>query len=199
MSNAKGQWAVIIDTDRYSGNFEREMGAFITGYETIRGERFVKDIREAYGFEPRAYGADWATHEENPFRDLFIEWPGEHGDELSHIHPTPGFWNDGHGTHIQGEPSVRVRNNRSLRGPHAFPAYQSVIMRCTQEPTAEQVRILTEWAQKFSERTNTPKPEWTAAMGRDRNLDPFYFQQSTNILGVRVVCDPNDKPQDFSN
>lgn len=93
-TETKKQWSIIIDTDSYSGNFERAMTAYITGQETIGGEDFVYDFREHYGVHNKEYGVTWEDDYRNPLAGVFIEWPGEHGDELGHIWPTPGWGNN---------------------------------------------------------------------------------------------------------
>lgn len=176
------QWAIVIDTDSYSGNFEREMGAYITGTETIRGERFVEDIRKHYGFNPKVRGSYWDDDERNPFANLFENWPGEHGDELAHIWPTPGWGNNGKGEHVQLSTLTAAKAKKCR-----WPAYQSVIIRCCQRPTQKQIQVLKEWAFKFSERSKAPKPEWKAEDQGTR--DPFYFKPVVNIIGIRLLCD----------
>lgn len=173
------QWAIVIDTDSYSGNFEREMGAFVTGQETVRGERFMDEIRKHFGFNSKLRGAYWEDDPRNPFANLFMQWPGEHGDELAHIEPTPGFGNDGKGNHARVDSPAKKKK-------YKWPAYQSVIMRCFERPSKEQIKILKEWAFKFSERSKAPKGAWVEAR---EERDPFHFKPAINILGIRLICE----------
>jgi hypothetical protein len=162
------QWAIVIDTDSYSGNFEREMAAYITGQRTIRGENFVHDFEAAF-------------EEEDPFEDLFVEWPGEHGYELAHIHPTPGWGNNGRGDHKKlSDLSVAKRKK------YTWPAYQSVIIRCNEKPSQVQIEILKEWANKFAAKSREPKVQ----RGFDENMkNPFHYIQPLNIIGFRLICE----------
>lgn len=160
----KTQWFVVIDTDSYSGNFERELASYITGIPQIRGEHLVKEIHEAYGFNSKVYGNEWDEHPENPFFGLFEYTDGEYGPELAHIHPTPGWGNDGNGKHKR----IKVGCSSDKKN-YPFPAYQSVIMGCFEKPTREQIEILREWSERFFA----------------KNLRPWLG--SVKLLGIRVI------------
>jgi hypothetical protein len=190
--NAPGkQWSVVIDTDSYSGNFEREMVAFITGYETPRGDKFVYPIRRAFGFESRCYGAVWDEADENPFVLLFIPWPGNWGEELAHICPTPGYGNNGRGEHCQvTTPAQKTR--------YPYPAFQSVQIRCSEKPSAEALTILKEWSYKFAERSRAEKPQWNPRTGRYSHDDPFVSIPPLNIIGFRLICEDRNETISFA-
>lgn len=163
MSNeTKKQWAVIIDTDSYSGNFERELAAYVTGIETIRGEHFVREFQETFDGE-------------DPFEGLFMRWPGEHGNELAHIHPTPGWGNNGLGDHVKLSDLTP-----SKRRKFTWPAYQSVILRTYEKPSEVQLEILREWALKFAAKSREPNAH---------KKYPFTHIHPINIIGIRVVCE----------
>lgn len=136
------EWWVVIDTDAYSGNFEREMASYITGYPQIRGNGLEKDIHSFYGFNPKVYGADWDDHPQNPWAGLFQYSDGEYGPEIAHICPTPGYGNDGHGNHRELTGTPRDKK-------FSYPAYFSVKMLCYERPSEEQLKLLREWAEKF--------------------------------------------------
>jgi hypothetical protein len=118
-----------IDTDEYSGNFEREMGAFLTG------------VADEYGGESEAAEAqedlsakDFEWFEEN----ISLVQDEEHEyDRPAIIAPTPGWSNNGHGKHFHNE-------------KHPYPAYQSVQIQFQIEPPAHIKTILCERAKKFA-------------------------------------------------
>lgn len=86
------RYVLVIDTDKYAGNFEREMVAFITGQV---GECEV-------GLKARdAFRAEFPDLD---FEDLVIDQPNEHGCwRPASIWPSPYFWNDGYGNHHRNE------------------------------------------------------------------------------------------------
>jgi len=83
-------YMVIIDTDKYSGNFEREMCAFITGEI---GDCEVGDKERSIALEeldPVVRG--W-------FQRNIVQIADEHGCERPvTLETTPGWFNDGYGT-----------------------------------------------------------------------------------------------------
>jgi hypothetical protein len=79
-------WLFVIDTEDYSGNFERELCAYITGRVGECGvgddmaEIFKKEVGDAL--------------------EGVIEETDEHGcSRPTSIYPTPGWFNNGHGSH----------------------------------------------------------------------------------------------------
>jgi len=102
-----------IDTNEYSGNFEREMVAFITG-----------QIGEC------GVGEENAVLAEKSLPKIVTDWFSENTiftlddnngcSRPAEIVPTPGWSNDGNGKHVKGEGK--------------YPAYQSVQMRFEVEP-----------------------------------------------------------------
>lgn len=153
-TNDTKSWYVVIDTDSYSGSFEREMCSYATGFEQCRGEGLGEEIQAAYGYDRKVFGTSWETHDANPFLLLFEESknPAPSFDdwrmaELAHIWPTPGYGNDGHGKHRKIKSSADARR-------YSWPAYQSVIMKCSEEPSPKHLAILREWVEKFAARRN---------------------------------------------
>ena len=93
---------VAIDTNEYSGNFEREMCAFITGQigECGVGDHLIVEAREELA--------------EDTFNNT-LEWIEEHIVQESDdngcyrpcsIWPTPGWYNNGMGGHYKDEPGA---------------------------------------------------------------------------------------------
>lgn len=190
----KEQWAIIIDTDSYAGNFEREMVAFITGLETIRGERFWHEFHAAHGASDKEHGFDWQTDDRNPLALVFIKWPRDYGDGyISHdyawITSTPDYANNGNGSH-----NNVVNLSKKEQKKHKYPAFGSVIIRCYDKPSDENVALVKEWAEKFAARSRvekaTPPKDWKKQQ-EFRGANPFHSVYPLNILGVRVTCDPS--------
>ena len=104
-------FAFVIDTDQYAGNFEREMCAFITGLvgECGKGE---DEANLAFKQLPK-FAKDW-------FIDHVSSEPDDHGcNRPVTIWPTPGWFNDGQGSHWKDghDPEeVRVKYEKSVRG-----------------------------------------------------------------------------------
>jgi hypothetical protein len=82
-------YLIIIDTNKYSGNFERAMCAYITGVVGECGTcEKCKDIALK---ELNQETIDW-------FEDNVVQVPDEHGVlRPCAIRPTPGWFNDGVG------------------------------------------------------------------------------------------------------
>ena len=86
-----------IDTDSYSGNFEREMIAYATGLHCIRGERETQDFHDTYSEEKSWEIAEYAIEVRDPKDD-------DRRPEYAHIDVTPGVYNNGMGFHYyEGE------------------------------------------------------------------------------------------------
>lgn len=87
-------WILVIDTDSYSGNFERELTAYLTGQ---LGECGVGDrLAELFKTE---------TKTDKPpvkFEDMVLSVSDERGCyRPCSIYPTPGWYNDGMGGHYK--------------------------------------------------------------------------------------------------
>jgi hypothetical protein len=103
---------LVIDTDSYSGNFEREMTGFVTGVE--REELYDRgSANKTIAMHPELadYFAKWNT---SIIGDYMFD--DEYGDQICGIMPTPGWSNNGTGKHTKLEPGEK----------RYWPAYQSV-------------------------------------------------------------------------
>ena len=79
MKRTSNKYGIIIDTEEYSGNFERELCAFLTGH--------IGDCEVGDEFQ-----------HENPLFDSVISVPDEHGCyRPCEIYPTTGWFNNGVG------------------------------------------------------------------------------------------------------
>lgn len=88
----------IIDTDQYAGNFERELTAYCTGIvgDCHVGEEFL-DEKISPGIFDNVLDL---------FENAVEMVPDEEYGYMrsTTIYPTPGYYNDGKGNHIKGEP-----------------------------------------------------------------------------------------------
>lgn len=135
----------VIHTNDYSGSFERNMCAFITG---VLGECGVGDndipIDQDYSL----------------FKDLISMEPDEH-----HVYrpvtiwPTPNVFNNGLGFHYrEGEEAAAFEAYKKSHHGNSeptidmvgkYPAYQSVAIFLSHEPSKEQVELMTKRAKSF--------------------------------------------------
>lgn len=136
MSTKTSEYDIIIHTDNYSGNFEREFRAYVTGFggenDLDRGHDFAGDIREAFGVER---DGDWSEAEENPFLDLFRYVRGEWGSRIEEITHTPSEY----------VPS-------GVRG-----GCNSIILHLDRKPTKKQLATIKEWSMKFAAKSQEPR------------------------------------------
>ena len=120
-TTTEGEWhglSLVIDTDTYAGNIEREMLAACTGIACEFATRGAQRCAEAYD------GPDLG--------DLVSSIVYDPGDDGIHrarvtIYPTPEWTNTGSGNH------VRVSETQ----PFAWPAYMSVRIPLRAEPAAD--------------------------------------------------------------
>lgn len=144
----------VVDTNRYAGNFERDLCAYITGV-TRDGDPTGKE----YVSEERRYTVLFIQH---PDRDYESETPVV-------ILPTPGWYNNGLGFEFQdGEEATAVaaynselakehRHNRkgnrkeniTITTLKKHPAYMSVGICLGEKPNKEDCKVLFKRAKKF--------------------------------------------------
>jgi len=153
----------IIDTDSYSGNFEREMTAFMTGAvgECGVGGEYADMFKKHVDWSS---GEDWEDPN-NPFNGL-IEWRTEAAgcSRPCVIYETTGRFNDGMGGHYsEGDDMQKVAakyaeyckkhgsDDMVYDGPGKWPAYESVAILMNKFPTDEQITMLKDRAYAFPE------------------------------------------------
>ena len=83
---------LYVDTENYSGNFEREMAAFATGQigDCGVGQSFAETAQKEM-----THAAWWEEH--------IVQQEDEKGSEFYRpveISPTPGWYNNGRGLHF---------------------------------------------------------------------------------------------------
>lgn len=133
MKDVKGELkGFVVDTDSYSGNFEREMCAYMTGYigDCEVGEEEANDYLKSY---TEVSGV--------------IDKPDEHGVYRPvKIHPTLGFWNDGMGKHYKfGDENAPLQTVK-------YPAYQSFIIYLYELPSEEELERMKKRALEYAEK-----------------------------------------------
>ena len=119
-------YALVIDTDQYAGNFEREMTSYCTNLEFPRGQEYITDDVE---------NAAWWENNTCEYSKDSDDYP-----EGCSIWVTPGWSNDGRGKH------VRLADGQS----RAYPAYMSVAMFCSKHPPREVIDEVWKRAQEFN-------------------------------------------------
>lgn len=121
----------VIHTDAYSGNFERELCAYITGQvgDCGVGEDLASDFLDEVGDEQA---------------DLFSEIIGSKTDDRGcarpcEIYATPGRLNDGVGNLYDAK-----------EGETGWPAYESVAIYFDEMPSQEQIDLMKERTHEYA-------------------------------------------------
>lgn len=122
-------YALVVDTNMYAGNFEREMTTFCTGQTFPRGELYLED--------DTPHSDWWASNSHD-------HWDGDEDSypEACSIWPTPNWFNDGYGNQTELEPG-------SERPKKSYPAYNSVAMFCSEIPPLDVINAVKERANRF--------------------------------------------------
>lgn len=176
------EWSIVIDTDSYSGNFEREMFSFIFGLGDCPGES-TRDL--SYYRTAAEIAAAWDKMPEDIRLDLLDGRVRDHGDDSVHrsyvdIAPTPGFFNDGNGTHYEDS----EKNRRKVPERKRYPAYQSVVVFLRRRPTDEELTIVKQRAEQFC--TFPKKNEWDQWSHRPKIIGYRLVVAKTTIISRRV-------------
>lgn len=164
-------YAVIIDTDSYSGNFERSLCAYVTGR--------IGDCQ--VGTESAVIACDELNKDTSWFSENIVDQLDDHGvSRPVRIEPTPGFFNDGLGQiYADGTDLKLVKSNYKKRNPGQvysgirYPAYRSVIIFFTKKPDQKVRDLIIERAQKFA---NNP-----------RKCGEKFFHSKFKIVAVRFI------------
>lgn len=86
-----GSYVLVFDTEQYSGSFERELVAYVTGCSGECGVGAEEAAQALEDLPPRV--VEWLD-------DHVLHLPDEHGCcRPASVWPTPGWFNDGHGNH----------------------------------------------------------------------------------------------------
>jgi len=188
------EYYFIIDTDKYSGNFERQMCAYITGQVGSCG-----------------VGKEIATYARKELKIEIERLNGLIGSELNEdgvyrpakIYPTPNIYNNGMGFHFKaGEEDLAKEQYKktlieefkelseeeyadelkrlSNKPIDKYPAYQSVAIFLCLEPNKFDIRLLKERAEKFAKICRNGQAK---TIGGSELLLP----KNLNIIGFRLI------------
>lgn len=122
-------YILVVDTEQYSGNFEREIGAYLTGQvgECGVGQEFVskysQEIKNLKWWEKNIYQK---ADEDGCYRPV-------------EIYPTEGWLNNGMGTCFK-------KTDQDDKG---YPAYLSVAVFMNEKPTEEVIDEFIQRAKNF--------------------------------------------------
>lgn len=155
------EWTFVVDTDAYSGNFERELIGYMTGtLDQCRGhghgeeesELFIKECGEE-------------KHEEiENLLDYRLVQPDDIAENTHYtIYPTPGWYNDGHGNHFPLDPANPPKEK--------YECYQSVALFLLEPPNIDMMEFWFSRAKKF------------LTLPKDDLMDSW----PTKIIGCRLV------------
>ena len=156
-----------IDTTDYSGNFEREMCAFVTGQvgECGVGDQFIDEA------------LDEICEKSNDAYNWLNDHTVQEADDADSpcyrpcsIWPTPGRVNNGSGGHFN---EADIKPEECWAGTH-WPAYESVAIFFDGVPPKEVIDIMIERAKWFAQN----RPDHRSYMGE---LKPL------TITGFRVL------------
>jgi hypothetical protein len=171
-------FAFVIDTETYSGTFERELCAYATGTigECEVGMEEARQFNES-GLDP------------NMFREAVLQVPDEHCCQRPvSIRPTPGWFNNGMGGHFRyADPEAgksaqvhyrrrwleeakkhpyasKQHNEQHVAECHAkadkpfteYPAFQSVAIFFGELPTPQMIAILKSRSKDFCQKNAIP-------------------------------------------
>lgn len=155
------RFVFVVDTDSYSGNFERELCGYVTGRwdnETHGGDQATiaqkELLPEIWEYLQNHVISCMEEHDDIPYSTPVVIWP------------TAGWFNDGMGGHfkegqekeafehhIKEVAAYEKQHNTKLhvsKGLTKFPAYQSVGIFFDEKPPQHIVDVLKERAYKFT-------------------------------------------------
>lgn len=117
-------YVTLIYTNKYSGNFEREMLSFCTGLKFPRGSEYVMKQEHTF-WEDNVYEYNIEQHE-------------DHWEEACAIFPNPDYRNDGVGGHYKNKDKYK------------FPAFMAAGVFTIKEPPKEIIMKLKKDAIEFT-------------------------------------------------
>lgn len=211
-------WMFVVDTDAYAGNFEREMGAYLTGKVGKYFPGISKVLSKLYREET---GDTYATlfvsvlgkHERDP----------EHGSTYVGTWDTPGWFNNGVGGHFRdGQEAEALEHHRKYYLKEAknvshlhpndqertmkerlkcaeeplfkWPAGMSVAIAFTERPSVEQLSILEKRAKGFPEAVKKAMKEAETLPWHVKSERNIYFTGPIpRITGTRLLRRDGDR------
>lgn len=197
-------WGLVIDTDMYAGNFERELCAHITGKvgDCGVGKEYVETSED---------GVDEDDEENDLFFNVICV-PDDNGCyRPCSIYPNPNWKNNGFGFHYQAgqetlameklidsykkqaDDMLRIYRHNSahanlerdawlkkaaaIDSAPDYPAYFSVVIYFEDEPTTEQIRVV-------KERANTFKPNDSMGFFKIERFRLVRFKMTADIKDI---------------
>lgn len=181
----------VIDTDKYAGNFERQLCAWVTG---IAGECGVGDMIAVAACESK---------NAPDLHSLISTEADDHGTQRPcKVYPTPGYYNNGLGFEWQDgqeaealaewvkfckKESLKYTGNyqeamwqekAELKAAHKYPAYLSVAIICGRRPTDDEISLMKTRAEDFVR---------AAVDGAAEEICGYRSAPKFNITGFRIV------------
>jgi len=128
----------IVDTEQYSGNFERQMVAYMTG---------VTADCEVGAEEAKVFAEEELEQGKRPYdkyEEAILFSPDDNGHYRPvYIWPNDAYFNDGKGNYFKIEEKQEDQKT--------YPAYMSVGFSMEEEPTDEDIDLFTRRAKAFPE------------------------------------------------
>lgn len=149
---------VAIDTNEYSGNFERPMCAFITGQvgECGVGDELIEEALEELAQDTFNNTLEW-------IEDHIVSESDDNGCRRpASIWPTPGRANNGRGGHFDADNLPK----EECWGNNHWPAYESVAIFFDEVPPKEVIDVMMGRALRFA----SERPDWRSWQGEKKAL-----------------------------
>jgi len=165
-------YVLVADTNQYSGNFHRDMGAYVVGWqnEYARARHFI----ELFAYE--VDGQDDHPDYESSLIDKLLIVETDHGPECAILWETPGKVNDGHGV-IFDEDEFEGRG---------WPAYNSVGILFTELP--ENISVLADRIHKFAALWNNERFDSDETL-KITNVRLLHRKTETTDISIDFPCD----------
>lgn len=174
MNELNAPWLFVIDTEDYSGNFERELCAYITGRV---GECGVgDDMAKLFQKEVKDMG-------EEPFEHVMWE-PDEHGcHRPASIYPTPGWFNDGMGGAYQpgGEEAALIAYRKAAAEYHRNTCYCGYWKEWQEKPESRERYIKAGWTEKKLKKAAAEEEQKAQEAEKTTKLSKYPSYQSVAI------------------
>lgn len=197
-ANAQHPIMMVIHTNLYAGNFEREMCAYVTGSigECGVGDEMLEVVLDE--LMETGLTEEQAQEQIDEWAELTSQQPDENGCERPcSIHPTPGRWNNGRGGHFD---DADFKAEAAWQG-HKWPAYESVAIYFEEPLSPEQQSLFAARARQFAEKVyNTGSTRLAYGLPKVPMVvtGVNYIEREVTIRPKMVTA--NDmlmRPQDF--
>jgi hypothetical protein len=159
------KYLLIIDTEEYAGNFERQLCGYVTGQADYDTQG--KEEADIFLNEVDADIANW-------FEENIVSITDVNGnDQFVKLSPTPGWFNDGVGNHYKNgcDPLLVVKKYNKIQKKYKekypnssscelvtsideivkYPAYMSIEIMFYKKPSNIIIDLVAERARKFCE------------------------------------------------